>query len=147
MKYSEAIRRGLTPPPVEWKRYGWNGSDDLASWLEGRPLLDIDYTAFDKTTVTPLRPDQTKFRDDVIEAYGGRCAITGCSTLSALDAAHLTTWRGGNDAKDGILLRADLHRLFDAKLMEIRDGRVWLEESARKDWPDIHGSVVIKIAT
>ena len=44
-----------------------------------------------------------------------------------LDAAHLpgTSWRTGeNEATDGILLRADLHRLLDAGLLRIDDGVV-----------------------
>jgi hypothetical protein len=44
-----------------------------------------------------------------------------------LDAAHLpdTSWRAGeNEAIDGILLRADLHRLLDAGLLRIDDGVV-----------------------
>ncbi len=66
-----------------------------------------------------LRPEQARFRERVGKAYGWRCAITGCSQPECLEAAHLADWREHNDARHGILMRADLHRLFDAGLMRI----------------------------
>jgi predicted restriction endonuclease len=61
------------------------------------------------------------------DAWGWRCAITGEAVPEALEAAHLPgkSWRAGdNRAIDGILLRADLHRLLDAGLLRIEDGIV-----------------------
>ena len=54
------------------------------------------------------------------ERYG-RCLISGCAELLALDAAHIDPVRNdGSDALDnGLLLRADIHRLFDAGLVTI----------------------------
>jgi len=69
-----------------------------------------------------LRPEQAAFRKRVGDAWGWRCAITGEDVPEALDAAHLpgASWRvGDNEATDGILLRADLHRLLDAGLLRI----------------------------
>jgi hypothetical protein len=77
-----------------------------------------------------LRPEQAAFRERVGEAYGWRCAITGETVREVLDAAHLpgTSWRvGQNRAVDGIILRADLHRLLDAGLLWIEDGVVHAE--------------------
>lgn len=74
-----------------------------------------------------MRPEQAAFRRRVGDAWGWRCAITGEDVREALDAAHLpgSSWRSGaNAAVDGILLRADLHRLFDAGLLRIADGVV-----------------------
>lgn len=68
------------------------------------------------------RPEQAAFRRKVFVAYGGKCAITGCSVVTALDAAHLRgrDWRlGHNDAEDGILLRKDVHALYDAGLLDL----------------------------
>lgn len=72
--------------------------------------------------VRDLRPQQVRFRERVGRAYGWRCAITGCSQPECLEAAHLADWRQHNDARHGILMRADLHRLFDAGLMRIDGG-------------------------
>ena len=74
-----------------------------------------------------LRPEQAAFRQRVGDAWGWRCAITGEDVPEALDAAHLPglSWRAGNNsATDGILLRADLHRLLDEGLLRIVDGVV-----------------------
>lgn len=74
-----------------------------------------------------IRPEQAAFRDRVGDVWGWRCAITGEAVREVLDAAHLpgTSWRAGhNAAVDGILLRADLHRLLDAGLLRIDDGVV-----------------------
>ncbi|MEE8455696.1 MAG: HNH endonuclease signature motif containing protein [Limibaculum sp.] len=67
------------------------------------------------------RPEQSRFREAVLQAYNFRCAVTGNSALPALEAAHIRPVRenGSDLSKNGIALRADLHRLFDASLMAI----------------------------
>jgi putative restriction endonuclease len=68
---------------------------------------------------TPLevvpRLGQGAFRVLVTDAYERRCAITGERTLPALDAAHIKPYsgHGENRVSNGLLLRSDLHRLFD----------------------------------
>lgn len=73
------------------------------------------------------RTEQDAFRQRVGDAWGWRCAITGEDVREVLEAAHLpgASWRAGdNSADDGILLRADLHRLLDAGLLRIEHGVV-----------------------
>ena len=67
------------------------------------------------------RRGQKDFRDALIEAYGGRCAITGCEVRDVLEAAHIYPYRGPdtNKVSNGLLLRADLHTLFDCNLIYI----------------------------
>lgn len=50
-----------------------------------------------------------------MEAYGNRCAITGCDATQALEAAHISPYLGdaANHIQNGLLLRADIHTLFD----------------------------------
>lgn len=90
---------------------------------------------------TEVRPDQAAFRRRVFEAYGGRCAISGCDLVRALDAAHLTgrSWRLHNAATDGILLRKDLHALYDAKLLTFTNGSVQLAAKALGHYQQFHG--------
>jgi putative restriction endonuclease len=61
------------------------------------------------------RLGQAGFRIGVTDAYRRRCAMTGERTLPALDAAHIrpVTSGGSNDVRNGLLLRRDLHSLFD----------------------------------
>jgi len=65
------------------------------------------------------RLEQEKFSKTIRQNYGGKCAITGCSTATALQAAHIRTLDAAddNDAGNGVLLRADIHALFDAFLI------------------------------
>lgn len=65
------------------------------------------------------RRGQPAFRKALIEVYGGRCAITGCSIVDVLEAAHIYPYMDGetNDVGNGLLLRADLHTLFDLRLI------------------------------
>ncbi|MBE1486766.1 HNH endonuclease [Plantactinospora soyae] len=80
-----------------------------------------------------LRQGQVSFRRRLIEAYGGRCAITGCDVEAVLQAAHISRYDGAatNQVNNGLLLRADLHNLFDRGLLWIDDSyQIRLAETA-----------------
>jgi hypothetical protein len=61
------------------------------------------------------------FRNKVIAAYGSRCAVTGCDAVAALEAAHSVPYCGpqSNHVSNGLLLRSDIHTLFDLDLIGI----------------------------
>lgn len=65
------------------------------------------------------RQGQQAFRRKVLEAYGDRCAITGCRDTAVLEAAHISRYMGShsNHPTNSLLLRADLHTLFDLNLI------------------------------
>lgn len=65
------------------------------------------------------RRGQPKFRKNLIKEYLGTCAITGCSIPELLEAAHIIPYRGNstNHITNGILLRTDIHTLFDLGLV------------------------------
>ncbi|MGB6014449.1 MAG: HNH endonuclease, partial [Nodosilinea sp.] len=67
------------------------------------------------------RQGQTKFRQTLLNAYGYKCAITGFDAGEALEAAHIIPYAKteNNDPTNGLLLRADLHTLFDLNLLAI----------------------------
>jgi hypothetical protein len=67
------------------------------------------------------RRGQPAFRQHLLAAYEGRCAITGCNLEPVLEAAHIIPYRGPhtNHPCNGLLLRTDLHTLFDLKLVAI----------------------------
>ncbi|TXN65365.1 HNH endonuclease [Methylobacterium sp. WL6] len=56
-----------------------------------------------------------------MEAYGGRCAISRTGVLDVLQAAHIRGYKGAhsNHVSNGLLLRADIHNLFDMKMITI----------------------------
>ena len=96
--------------------------------IESEPLEAATVTVFDPSGLTderqyavaPVvqRPGQTQFREEILAAYGGRCAVTGCNVQQALEAAHIVPYCGiqSDHVTNGVLLRLDLHRLFDAYL-------------------------------
>lgn len=67
------------------------------------------------------RPQQANFRRAVRSLYKNRCAITGCDVVGALEAAHIEQFAIGrsNVKENGLLLRVDLHKLFDFGLLAI----------------------------
>jgi putative restriction endonuclease len=73
----------------------------------------------------------------VTDAYQRRCAITGESTLPVLEAAHIRPFAksGVNDVSNGMLLRSDFHRLFDAGLVTVTpELRVEVSAQIKENW-------------
>ncbi len=67
------------------------------------------------------RRGQRAFRRALHFRFGGQCAVTGCNLADVLEAAHILPYRGPqhNSPDNGLLLRADLHTLFDLDLIGI----------------------------
>lgn len=67
------------------------------------------------------RQGQGIFRRRLLEAYSSRCAVTQYDANSAVEAAHIRPYSGpfSNDIGNGILLRADIHTLFDLRQIAI----------------------------
>ena len=72
------------------------------------------------------RRGQQKFRNALIRAYRGKCAITDCSVIDVLEAAHIHPYRGPetNKVTNGLLLRSDIHTLFDCGLLAINSDKL-----------------------
>ena len=88
------------------------------------------------TLITP-RLGQGTFRVAVTEAYGKGCAITDEHSLPALEAAHIKAYAAGgpHEVRNGLLLRADLHRLFDQGYLTVTpDRRVEISRRLREDF-------------
>jgi putative restriction endonuclease len=92
---------------------------------------DSDEQPFDPSNIADARErifrtivqrrGQKAFRDSLIAAYDGKCAISGCNIIDVLEAAHIYPYCGPdtNKTSNGLLLRADLHTLFDCLLIAI----------------------------
>jgi putative restriction endonuclease len=70
---------------------------------------------FGEAYLARSRLGQGAFRVLVTDAYQRRCAVTGEKTLPVLEAAHIKPYSelGPHRVSNGILLRSDLHKLFD----------------------------------
>lgn len=83
-----------------------------------------------------VRKGQPSFRKNLLKAYGEKCVITGYCPADVLEAVHIVDHAisGINKMDNGLLLRADLHSLFDANLLMIdpTDYSVWLEPSLKE---------------
>jgi hypothetical protein len=122
------------------------------------PELDADAadtTSYDPENISDARNrtmraitqrrGQKTFRDRLLDAYGRRCAITGCGVVDVLEAAHITPYLGPetNHVENGLLLRADLHTLLDCRLLAIDPANhsVMLAPAVREatDYRGLHG--------
>lgn len=67
------------------------------------------------------RRGQRRFRNKLRTRYGAKCLVSGCHVLDVLEAAHISAYRGlkDNHVENGLLLRGDLHTLFDLNLIGI----------------------------
>ena len=76
------------------------------------------------TLVRP-RLGQGAFRLAVTDAYERRCAVTDERTLPILDAAHIRAFSAGGEhaVGNGLLLRTDIHRLFDLGYVTVAEDR------------------------
>lgn len=97
-------------------------------------LLKVDRRTV-RTQVSVTRPGQGSFRAAMLDRYGSQCCITGCKVDTLLEAAHIIPYRGdqSDDVTNGLLLRVDLHRLFDAHLISINPTTLAVEVARRVD--------------
>lgn len=80
------------------------------------------------------RQGQPAFRLALLRAYDGKCAVTGCDVAAVLQAAHIIPYRGAatDRVENGLLLRADIHDLFDLGKLDFDDEwRVRLHDDLR----------------
>ncbi len=137
--------------PNDWKRNTVTRAGyDLTSG-EGRRVWDqlrgLDARVADRAisalggysepALVARRRGQGAFRFMVTDAYERRCAVTGERTLPVLEAAHIRPYseRPEHDVTNGILLRSDVHRLFDLGLVTIDpDNRFRVSSSIERDY-------------
>ncbi len=82
-----------------------------------------------------LRRGQPKFRRKLLSIYESTCTITGTSLPPILEAAHIVPYMGvkTNHVTNGILLRADIHTLFDLGLLGINQNYEVVVSSSMKE--------------
>ena len=79
------------------------------------------------------RLGQGAFRVLLTDAYDRRCAMTNERTLPVLEAAHIRPYaeKGPHELSNGLLLRSDLHRLFDLGYVTVDPGDRRIRVSGR----------------
>lgn len=88
------------------------------------PLSDEPGPRYGDPRLVQPRLGQATFRIAVLEAYGRACAVTQEHSLPALESAHIRSYaeNGPHEVCNGLLLRADLHRLFETGYVTVTPG-------------------------
>lgn len=113
-------------------------SDDDDGPVETVPVENEEDEVQRVTRLIIARQGQPEFRDALIEAYKGKCAVTSCDAVPALEAAHIKPHTGprSNVVSNGLLLRSDIHTLFDLGFLIIHPKTMRVSIS-----PELRGTV------
>lgn len=120
------------PQPRDWRSNAVQGITYDLSAGEGKRVFDecqlraglernrreplvAEGSRFGEPVLVAPRLGQGTFRVGVVDAYGRACAVTEEHSLPALEAAHIKPYAEGGEHRvsNGLLLRSDIHRLFD----------------------------------
>ena len=122
------------PPPrfapniVQGKGYDLAEQSDVSYFGDLMQLLlgaqvELDFSepwhragpVFGDPRLAPYRLGQRSFQAVVLDAYHRRCAISGTHIPPVLQAAHILPVAAGGEHRldNGLLLRSDVHTLFD----------------------------------
>ncbi len=121
--------------------------EEVVGVAEEQALYGAEY-------LTRARLGQGAFRILVTEAYSRRCAVTGERTLPALESAHIKPYSksGPNNISNGILLRSDLHKLFDLGYMTVTEDlkvevsrRIKEEYENGREYYALHGNKLVSL--
>ena len=154
-------RSAWIPVPQDFKLNTVSGKGYDSASGTGRELWDAVSERLKSSTSLRLEPDtatvaaiqsdgygtpllvlprlgQGIFRALLTDSYGRRCAISGERTLPVLEAAHIKPYSEvhRHDLVNGLLLRSDLHKLFDEGYISVdpRERRVLVSKRIREEF-------------
>ena len=162
------------PVPADWKRGIQTGKTYSTDTFVGKRLLQqvneklkkqrlisanksYEYESSERYGMEQIvkpRLGQGAFRVLVTDAYNRKCSVTGEKTLPVLDAAHIKSFsnNGPNSANNGLLLRTDIHKLFDKGYITVNDEyKVEVSKRLNEDYGngkiyyDFHGKKLFNI--
>lgn len=128
----EAIRI-MNFVPSSLRRPAWYLIRDAIYDARGDLEADIEAIEKDRSVTKTTREQliqarcgQGRFRQGVLDAWEGRCAVTGCGLTEALRASHIRSWRESSneerlDSDNGLPLVASIDALFDKALITFSD--------------------------
>jgi putative restriction endonuclease len=156
-------RERWVPAPTSWasqtvrgKRYDTEETEGLRLWEAvaerqglSEPTMASTAERFGKPSLVRPRLGQGAFRVLVTDAYERRCAVSGERTLPILDAAHIRSYADGgvHEGSNGLLLRTDIHKLFDLGYVTVDEDRRFVVSRRLKEdfdngrhYYDLHGT-------
>jgi putative restriction endonuclease len=100
-------------------------------------LANGEWHGYGTSILQKVRVGQGAFRVLVTDAYNRRCSISGEKTLPVLDAAHIKPYKeqGPHAIANGLLLRSDMHKLFDKGYIAItKDYKVEVSKAIKEEF-------------
>jgi len=128
----------------------WEAVQERLRHMAGSGLSEKPARYGEPTLILP-RLGQGVFRIAVTDAYSRRCAVTRERTLPVLEAAHIVPFAVGGEhaVSNGLLLRRDLHVLFDRGYLTVSpDHRLEVSRKIReqfengRDYYAMHGRLI-----
>jgi putative restriction endonuclease len=117
-------------------------------------MISEPWVGYGTAVLSKVRIGQGAFRVSITDAYNRRCSITGEKTLPVLESAHIKSYSqfGPHTTSNGILLRSDIHKLFDAGYLTITTDlkvevskRIKEEFSNGREYYQYHGKGLVTI--
>ena len=120
-------------------------TEDYGQLNQPMPISPDGIPAPMKLTIVIPRWGQSKFRRAVLNAYDGRCAVTGLrSPHRLLNAAHIrpwseSDWRERLSAQNGLSLGVNYHAAFDAGFITVTKRMTWaVSPKLALAYPDLY---------
>lgn len=157
-------REAWLPVPASFARnivtgrgYSTDEADGRALWeaVSDRMTLaatsEAEWPRLGTPRLVQPRLGQGAFRLAVTAGYERRCAVSGERTLPILDAAHIRAFGegGAHEPSNGLLLRTDIHRLFDLGYVTVDEDhrftvshRLKIDFDNGKHYYDLHGTTL-----
>lgn len=144
------LNLGLIEPPAESSdAKDCTPQNGQEQFIPGQPAA---YGATTTLTTALSRIGQSDFRQDLLDYWNGCCAVTACSATAALIASHIVPWEASDnrerrDPYNGLLLLANLDKLFDAALITFDDlGRIRISPKIpQSDWKPLGLSATMRL--
>ena len=161
--------KNWSPPIVQGKTYDTRDSIGASLWAMVQERLERNKKSigagkaqrtveegslYGSEYITRARLGQGAFRILVTETYNRRCAITEERTLPVLEAAHIKPYSdsGPHRVNNGLLLRSDLHKLFDLGYLTVTSDfnievskRIKEEYENGREYYSLHGKGLINL--
>jgi putative restriction endonuclease len=146
---------------VSGKGYSTDEADGRALWdavaerMELARTSGVERPRLGVPRIVQPRLGQGAFRLAVTDGYERRCSVSGERTLPILDAAHIRAFGAGGEHQpsNGLLLRTDIHRLFDLGYVSVDEdlrfvvsGRLKADFDNGRHYYDLHGTTLRKPA-
>lgn len=141
----------LSLRPFQWEKFreALEAAGEAApAWIVEKTRLSI--AGGHQMAIVRVRIGQAAFRSKLLAEQGEHCAFTGPAPAAALEAAHLYSYAatGEHHEDGGLLLRRDLHRLFDLGYITVHPEQLVLDVTKPLRnyalYGDLHGA---KVAT